>query len=323
MKPFAQTACLGATLMALAAVLASGCGKKSGPDVLARVGGQVITVDDFKAELQRRSANRQTLPDRQTLLEEMIARAALVERARAAGLDQAADVRRTVDDVLIAKLKEAELEPKLDALKVSPEEIRAAYEQAAARFTQPAKAHLAIIFLAADAKTDTNRLVEIAVRANEARQLALALPGTEKSFGSVAADFSEDQITRYRGGDAGWFTGDNLLADRWPKEVVAAGLALNSNGDLSGVLRAADGFYLVKKMDARPAGVTPLAAAAAGIERQLLTVKRARAEADFKSSLRTAAQVQTDSALLDKLEYPTSSLAQAASPAPPALPSSP
>jgi len=323
MKPFTQTACLGAMFLAFVAVLAPGCGKKSGPDVLARVGGQVITVDDFKAELQRRTANRQMLPDRQTLLDEMIARATLLQRARATGLDNAPDVRRTVEDVLIARLKQAELEPKLDAVKVSPAEIQAAYEKDAARFTQPAKAHLAIIYLAADSKTDTNRLAETLTRANEARQLALALPATEKGFGRVAAEFSEDQISRYRGGDAGWFTANILSGDRWPKEVIIAGLALSSNGDLSGILPTADGFYLVKKMDARSSVVTPLAAAQAGIQRQLLTDRRAQAEADFKASLRAAAQVQTDSALLGKLEYPTSAIAQAASPAPPALPSSP
>jgi len=323
MKRFAKTVSRGAAIIVVAVVLASGCSKKSAPDVLARVGGQVITVADFQAEMQRRSANRQPLPDRQALLEDMIARAALVERARAAGLANSPEVRRTIEDVLIARLKEAELEPQLEAVKVAPAEIQAAYEKDAARFTQPAKAHLAILFLAADDKTDTNRLAEILARANEAHQLALSLPATEKSFGPVAADFSEDQLSRYRGGDAGWFTGDFSLAGHWPKEVIIAGLALNTNGDLSGVLRAPDGFYLVKKMDARPAVITPLASAAAGIERQLLAAKRARAGEDFKQSLRAAARVQTDSERLGKLEYPTSAVAPAASPVPPALPASP
>ena len=323
MKRFAKTVSRGAAIIVVAVVLASGCSKKSAPDVLARVGGQVITVADFKAELQRRSANRQTLPDRQTLLEDMIARAALVERARSAGLENSPEVRRTIEDVLIARLKEAELEPRLDAVKISPGEIQAAYEKDAARFTKPAKAHLAIVFLAADDKLETNRLAEILARANEARGLALALPATEKGFGQVAADFSEDQLSRYRGGDAGWFTDDFALAGHWPKEVITAGLALNRNGDLSGVLRTPDGFYRVKKMDARPSVVTPLASAAAGIERQLLAAKRVRTEEEFKQSLRAAARVQTDSELLGKLEYPTSTLAQAASPVPPALPASP
>ena len=323
MKPFVQNVCAGVMLLALLAGLGSGCGKKSEPNVLARVGEQVITVDDFKAEMQRRKAAARRLPDRQTLLAEMIARAALVERARSAGLEHAPDVRRTFEDVLIAKLKESELQPKLDAVKVTPEEIRAAYEAESARFTRPAKAHLAIVFIAADSKWETNRLAEIAARAEAARQLALELPSAEKSFGKVAADFSEDQITRYRGGDAGWFTGDTSLAERWPKEVIGAGLALTNSGDLTGILQTEEGFYFVKKMDARPAMVTPLASVQAGIEYRLLTAKHVRAEEDFKSSLLAATQVQTNTGLLGTLEYPTQFVAQTAASTPPALPQSP
>ena len=76
-------------------------------------------------------------------------------------------------------------------------------------------------------------------------------------------------------------------------------------------------------MDARPAVVTPLASAQAGIERQLLAAKRAQIEADFKSSSRAAARVQTDSQLLGQLEYPTQTLVQAAASIPPALPQTP
>lgn len=323
MKPFASTIRCGAAIAVLAALaLAAGCGKKTAPNVLARVGGQVITVEDFKAEVQRRTANRQPVPDRETLLDEMIARAALVERAQVAGLDRAADVRRTVEDVLIAKLKDIELEPQLGTVKVSPEEIRAAYAQEVARFTQPAKAHLAFVRLAADSKTAPERLAEIAARAAEAHRLALALPATEKGFGPVAAEFSEDQVTRYRGGDAGWFTAD-MLADRWPKPVIAAGLALKNDGDSSDIIRTADGFYLVKKMDARPAVVMPLAQAQAGIERRLLVAKRARAEENFRQALRAAAKVQTDLHLLARVSYPTQTVANAPQSVPPALPGSP
>lgn len=323
MNSSAQSVRRCAALAALVVLaMAVGCGKKSAPDVLARVGGQTITVADFKAELERRIANRQPVPEREKLLEDLIARATLVERARTAGLTNAHDVRRTIEDVLIAKLRETELEPWLAAVKVSPEEIRAAYEQEAARFTQPAKARLALIHLAANSKTDSNRLAESAARAAEARRLALVSAATNQGFGPVAATFSEDQLTRYRGGDAGWFTAD-VLADRWPKEIIAAGLALKSTGEISEVLRAADGFYLVKKMDARPSVVTPLAQAQPGLERRLLTAKRARAEEDFRQSLRSAAVVQTDLQLLARVDYPTQVVAKAAEATPPPPPVAP
>lgn len=310
-----------AALVGLAILtLAAGCKKKAASEVLARVGDQTITVHDFQAELQRRIANRQTIPDRQKLLEEMITRATLVQRARVAGLENAADVRRTFEDVLIAKLKESELEPKLDEAKVSSDEIKADYEREIGHFTQPAKAHLAIVYLAANSKIDTNQISEISARATEARRLALALPPGEQGFGKVAAQFSEDQVSRYRGGDAGWFTSQDAFA-HWPKEVIATGFRLKKNGDVSDVIRAADGFYLVKKMDSREPVILPLAQVQGNISRNLLKEKRTRIEESYRQSLNASAKVQADLKLLSRIEYPTQSVASAAKSAPPALPS--
>jgi parvulin-like peptidyl-prolyl isomerase len=144
------------------------------------------------------------------------------------------------------------------------------------------------------------------------------LPATEKGFGTVAAGFSDDQISRYRGGEAGWFTSDELF-DRWPKSVITAGLALKEVGSISAVLATAEGFYLVKKMDERVAVVSPLAQVSGGIHRQLLTAKLDAVEKNFQASLRTAANVQTDLILLGTIAYPTQTVANAMSMTPPAL----
>src|SRR5262249_6214129 len=156
----------------------------------------------------------------QTLLEQMIAREALIQSAKAAGLTNAADVRRACDDILIAKLKETQLDPQVASAKISPEEIKAAYEKEIARYTQPAKAQLAFVFIAVGAKADTNQVAAAAARADEALRLATALPATSRGFGTVAADYSDDQVTRYRGGDAGWFTADEAVSGRWPATVI-------------------------------------------------------------------------------------------------------
>jgi len=320
MKFLAPAARLSTVLTVLGLCVA-GCGKKTAPDVLARVGEQVITVDDFQTELQYRTANRQPVPaERAALLDQMITRLTLVQQAKADGLEKSPDVHRLYEEMLIARLKEKELDPQRVALKVLPGEIQAEYERDAARFTQPAKAQLAIIFVAADPKFDTNRLAEMAARAAEARQLAIALPVTEKGFGPVAAGYSEDQVTRYRGGDAGWFTAD-LLASRWPREVINIGLALSQIGETSEVIHAGNGFYFVKKMDARPPVITPLVQVQGTIVHRLLTDKSLQLEVDFNQSLR-AGKVQTNLDLLARVTYPAPNPMNMAS-RPPAAPGNP
>lgn len=317
MKPFRPTKFARAALVL--ALVVSGCSPRPpADDVLAKVGEVEITVADFKAECGRRIADGQPLPDRQVLLDQMIEHAALVQQARAAGVDRMPDVRRACEDILIARLKTVQLTPQLEAVQVRPEEIQAAYEQEKVRYTQPAKARLAILFMAVDPKAEAGQVAAARARAGDIRRQALALPEDVRGFGRLAADFSDDQITRYRGGDVGWLAQD-AMEDRWPRTVIAAGFQLAKAGEVSEVLRAADGFYLVRKLDFRPASVTPLEQVGGAIRRRLLAEKRAAAEAEFLRQARAALPVQTDPARLAGAPYPNPTLAPAAT-NPPALP---
>jgi len=318
---FLRPTCLAGVLLALACG-AAGCGKKPAADVLARVGDQVITVADFKAEYQRRLDLHQPLPDRRTLLEQMVERETRLQQARAAGLQNDVEVRRAAEDALIRKFEETRVAPQIAAVKVAPEEIQAAYDRDVARYTQPAKVKLGILHFAVDAKADTNQLAIVATRAQEVRLKATALPADVRGFGSLAADYSDDQLTRYRGGDAGWFADDGL-ATRWPKEILAAGFTLKTNGELSAVLRGPDGFYVVKKLDARPASVTPLAQMRPVIERRLLAEKRQAVAQQLSAAARAVAQVSTDAARLATVDYPQSSAGASAPAVLPALSANP
>jgi parvulin-like peptidyl-prolyl isomerase len=220
---------------------------------------------------------------------------------------------------LLAKYKEAQLDPKVAAVKVSADEIKAAYEKDLARYTQPAKVKLAILFIEAGLHADTNRVAAAEARAKEVVAGAATLPPDARGFGKLAADFSDDQVTRYRGGDAGWFAADSIIG-RWPAEVLAAGFALKNNGDLSGVLHASDGFYVVKKLDSRPSTVTPLEQVRPVIERRLLFAGQQSAELQFKLQARQAAKVSTNAGLLAAVFYPTQNQASSKLFNPAALP---
>jgi len=291
---------LACAVLALAAVL-GGCTRKPAANVLASVGGKDITVADFQAEYERRQAMRQPLPDRQTLLEQMINRETLLQQARVAGLDQTADVRRACEDVLIARYQQTQVAPKIAAAKVSPEEIKAVYQRDIAHYTQPAKVKLAIVLVAVSPKADTNQVAAAAARARD----ALARAATQ-GFGQIAADCSDDQLTRYRGGDAGWFANDGLEG-RWPRGIVAAGFALKNAGDLSEVLRGGEGFYVVKKLDSRPVGITPLEQVRPAIERRLLIARQEEVERQLSAAARATAKVSTNVGLLAAVKYPNQS----------------
>jgi len=319
------------TLLAYAA-LASSCSKKPAVVVLARVGQHAITADDFLQEIKWRQQKGQILPEKQVVLDQMVARELRLQRARALGLDQDLDVRHRYESILVARLDERELLPQLEAVKVPPQEVSDAFQKEIARYTHPEKIHLALVVIKTDSKMTPEKLAEQETRINEARKLALALPPGTQGFGSIAANFSDDQASRYRGGDVGWFDApsqeitehgtrntEHAPYYRWPTEVVSAGLALTNKGEISPVVKTDKGFFIVSRLDSRPVSVTPFDQAKPAIQRRLLTEKREQTQQAFARQMQTFAPVQVFTQALVGIQYPASTVAKAQEELPPML----
>jgi peptidyl-prolyl cis-trans isomerase C len=311
-----------AALVALSAILglAAGCKPQAtAPVVLAKVGSREIRVEDFNNEVQWRLKNHRPLPDKEALLNEMITRELLVQKARAAGLENDPDFRRSYEGMLVSRIQERELTPRLDAVKPPPETVRALYEKNLAQYTRPAKARLAFIYIKIEPRMSADKLSEAEARIQEALKLAKALPPSSRGFDRVAVDYSEDQASRYKGGDVGWFD-QGRTAYRWPAEVVSAGFALKTTGEISGVIRATNGFYIVSKLESRDSVITPLEQVQTSLERGLLTEKRREVEAAFRRETRAYAAVESFTQVLANVQYPAPTMAKAEEPQPPSLP---
>jgi parvulin-like peptidyl-prolyl isomerase len=236
-------------------------------------------------------------------------------------LQKNSDVHRNYEEMLIGELKDRELVPQVDGAKVSQQEIETAYAHDVAKYTQPAKTRLAVIYMKLDRKANPEQKAAVEAKMADVQKAAAALTDFSKGFGAIAMDNSEDQASRYRGGDAGWF--DNGAAIfRLPKPVVQAGVDLQQIGQMSLVVRAKDGLYLVMKTDRRDKTVTPLANVSATIQHRLLAEKKQQIEKNFANSLRGATRVQTEPVALSQIDYPTTTVAQIEEKLPPALPRS-
>lgn len=317
--------CLVAVLV-LASLVGFGCKKAGTSSVLASVGPRQISIDDFRKEVERRQALRQPLPEREALLEEMINHEALLQRARQAGLEQDPTVQREIQVLLISRLRERDQASRLAAVKVTPEDVRAAYEQDLARYTQPAKVRLALLFLKKDRLMSEAKTKELRARMAEAREQAIAQPApggrgpAAQGFGALALRYSDDPASRYRGGDIGWME-PGQLNPRWPRNVLEAGLALEP-GKVSEVIEIADGLYLVMKTDARPSRITPFAEVKTALQQSLLARKRRELETSFRQDAAQQIGVQIHREVLASVTMPVAveTLAQGRETNPPALP---
>ena len=296
-----------------------GCSKKiQTANVLVKVGAREITTDDFEREVQWYQRNGRPLPEKETLLEQLVSRELRLQKARQCRLENDPDVRRAYETMLASKVEERELMPRIAANKVAAEEIRSVYEQEIARYTRPAKVRLAMVFIRTDKKMNDEKLAELRSRIAEARRQAQALPAGSHGFDRVAADYSEDQSSRYKGGDVGWFD-QGRSEYRWPSEVVSAGFALSNNGDISDVIKAPDGFYIVSKLETREPLITPMDQVQNAIHRRILTEKREQTQTAFNEQLRASVSIQRYPQVFAMMPYPTTTVAKADEPMPPML----
>lgn len=293
------------------ACLLAGCGeRKAQPraQVLARVGDREITEVDFKWELDRRHNAGLPDADKLVVLNDLIQHEALVQRARAAGLDADPQVKREVSNLLIGKLMDRQLRQKEEQVTVSPEDVKAWYDSHKDSYTRPAQVRLAVLKLEFDPKATGARKTEVRQRMEDARSQFMADPPrgrgpSNTGFGRLAQDFSDDQASRYRGGDIGWIEADRL-PPRWPREVLEAGMALPL-GQCSGVVESTGGVYLVMKTDSRDAVLAPLAEMEGSIRQHLKARKLQELQSVFRADSIRQSPVSIDTNALAALVMPS------------------
>ncbi len=240
------------------------------PDVLAVVGGTAIRVADLQAFMEKTRAGRE----------------ALAARARAEGLAEDPAVRQACRDVLIAFCRQKHLGSQLESIRIPPEEVEAAYAANAARYAQPARLHLAFLRLPVGRKSVEEQTAALAAVRSE----ALGLPPDVVGFGRLAINNCDDQVARYRGGDAGWVTVGRPHATL-PEAVVAAAMALEQPGQISEVIPAEKAVYLVRLLARRPAATAPLDQVAGEIERDLRKQRLERLEREFAEETRRGVEI--------------------------------
>jgi len=129
------------------------------------------------------------------------------------------------------------------AAVVTEKECRQFYESHPENFFVPEQLHASHLFLIAPPETPTE-VVEAKRSVIGALSVRLAVG---EDFAFLAAENSEDEATKLRGGDLGYFT-----ADRMPPDFVAAAVKLRP-GEISRPVRTRLGFHVIQSQEARPA----------------------------------------------------------------------
>jgi peptidyl-prolyl cis-trans isomerase D len=196
------------------------------------------------------------------------------------------------------------MKDKPESPAVSDAEIADYYRAHAGRFALPEKVRFAVIQMGFPAKATEEKKAEALRKAESVLAEARALGGLNGGFGALAQRYSEDQATRYLGGDAGWLARGEQ--GRWDNAVVDAAFALKSAGEISSVIQTSNGLYLVKLIEKKVAGYRPLEEVAEAIRYQLALEKRHRQQEEFHEAMTAGLKIEINRALLETISVPPS-----------------
>lgn len=199
------------------------------------------------------------------------------------------DLRR---EIAIRKLLDKSLAA---GLEVSDQEVADYYEQNKARFRfADTQYHVAHILVTPRREPEVRNLKnDDALSDFEAQRKVQALLERLRAgddFGELARNYSEDASTAAAGGDLGFFP-ESSLAQAPPALRVALGqLAV---GQVSGPVRAPDGYHIVKLLEREPPGQRELddPSVQHTIREQLRNYKRQLLEAAYLERARAQARV--------------------------------
>jgi peptidyl-prolyl cis-trans isomerase D len=164
------------------------------------------------------------------------------------------------------------------ALK-EPARIEKAYQEAAARYDQPKKVRARHILV----KTGPGYPAPDEAPARKKIEALAARLAKGEDFAKVAAEASEDENTRAKGGDLGFVT-EGLVE----KAFADAALQLEA-GKVSQPVRTTSGWHLIKADAVVPAKRTPIEAARTELGRELLVKDRGAALARERATAALAA----------------------------------
>jgi peptidyl-prolyl cis-trans isomerase C len=152
-------------------------------------------------------------------------------------------------------------------ITVSEDECRKVYQEHSERFFIPERLRVSHLFLAAPPET-APEIVDAKKKAIEALAMRLA---SGEDFAALAAESSEDEATKFNGGDLGYFS-----ETRMPPDFVAAAVKLGE-GEISQPVQTRLGFHILKLTEIAQSEQRSFEQAREAIAVELANAKRAAA----------------------------------------------
>ncbi|MEM9530887.1 MAG: peptidyl-prolyl cis-trans isomerase [Pseudomonadota bacterium] len=264
--------------------------------ILARFGDEVITIDQFRVEMERRGGRLpgqfHSVEQKQELLEAMVDYRRQLAAAQNAGYGEDPDVVRVIEKSVISRFHEDRLDRELERQQVTDDHVRDWYEKNQDDYAVPARYRPALILLPAPTNGDAVAWQSLRERADLILDEAANLAPELVHWGPLAREHSAHRSSRYNGGAVGWLTKHAGQRYAWETEVVDAVFALTEPGEIAPPIETDSGIFLVRLMALERQQPRPLEAVADGIRYHLTRERRRAAKEKMLTDLTRGAKVE-------------------------------
>jgi len=294
---------LSLAVCAVCAVALPACKKAQSGPVVAHVGGEVITADEFKRRMDDQSpllrARYSTVEHKKELLRALVRNELLAQEARREGLDQTPAVREATKRAMIQELMKKQLDEKQSGADLSDADLKAFYQGHVDDYVKPERARLYhILLLAKDAKEKAQARSKAVALVKEIRDREKR--GEPNVFEKTAMKESKDQLSAPLGGDLRFLSKDEL-AKAHGVELANAAFDLKTPGEIAGPVETPNGIEIVKLQVKTVALNRGFDEAKEAIRGRLARERRSKQYDDFVKKLEEEGKVSIDDAELAKV----------------------
>ncbi len=262
-------------------------------DILATINGSTIKKDAFRKTMSRRMGDYSSIKKRRELLDEMVQFEVSYAAAVKQGIDKDPLVTAAFRRMVVNRFLGKDLDHRLEGITVTEDEIRHYHTEHMDTFTSPEMAHVAIIKISLPSNVSKQRKAQLLQKAQQARNEAAALPENVTTLAAVAVKYSDDPVSRYRGGDAGWINTE-VSPKKWEQVVINTIPSLSRPGELSSIVVGKEGFYLIKLMEIRESASIAIEKVSGKITHLLVHEKRKQVIDDFYAETRKNIDISVD-----------------------------
>lgn len=281
----AASACLALGLLA-------GCGGgEPSANVLARVGDETITIDDFRREWSNQPPLPPGVPPEsvERFLEDMIAEKLFLAEARRRKIDGEEDLRQEVEryreQLMVERLLSREV---LTAPPPSPAEVEGFWAANQELFAVPELIRLSHILIRPGEAEDERPALERCLAARKRLEAG-------EDFAAVAGEIS-DGSSADRGGDLGYFREEQIIPEFRP----AVGEL--KTGEVSEPVETELGYHLLMVTDIRPPRQKTLAESREEAAAALMAEKRKARFEKVRAGIADSVSVEKNRESIERLQ---------------------